>query len=85
MKGEKALTLRSTNKSLHSFDDLMSVAVSVDTDLLQLLVSHFHQDVQSYLTAQTKHVTNELSLWSTSTFHTVLKLKHVFWGKLNKD
>lgn len=57
---EEALTLRSTNKSLHSFDDLVSVTVSGDTDLLQLFVSHFHQDVQSYLPTQTRHVTNVL-------------------------
>lgn len=54
MKGEAALTLSSTNKSFHSFDDLVSVTIRVDADLLQLFVAHFHQDVQSYLMTQTR-------------------------------
>lgn len=39
------LTLRPTDEPLHSFDDLVSVSVGVDAYLLQLAMTHLHQNV----------------------------------------
>lgn len=43
------LTLLATQQPLNTLDELMSVAISVDPNLLQLLVAHVSQDIQSNL------------------------------------
>lgn len=48
-KQAKALTLLTAQQSLDAFDKLVAVTIRIDADLLQLLMAHISQHVQSDL------------------------------------
>lgn len=78
-----ALTLLSSQESLHAFDEFVAVTVGVDPNLLQLLVAHIGQDIQRNLHgnrtisqsktwAETEHPKHSKSEWLSKKMHPII-------------